>query len=100
MSRTLLVQNVRYLVTCNDNNDVLENVSLLIKDGVMFGSVLTSTYDLATGTVDMAVNAVLGNDILEGTAWTELEDGKIVRTYGTAITAENIDVGIAGHKIG
>ena len=35
MSRTLLVQNVRYLVTCNDNNDVLENVSLLIKDGVI-----------------------------------------------------------------
>ena len=35
MSHTLLVQNVRYLVTCNDNNDVLENVSLLIKDGVI-----------------------------------------------------------------
>lgn len=35
MSRTLLVQNIRWLVTCNDNNDVLENVSLLIKDGVI-----------------------------------------------------------------
>ena len=80
--------------------NALPEAAQLIKDGVMFGSVLTSTYDLATGTVDMAVNAVLGNDILEGTAWTELEDGKIVRTYGTAITAENIDVGIAGHKIG
>ena len=80
--------------------NALPEAAQLIKDGIMFGSVLTSTYELATGTIDMAVNAVLGNDILEGTAWTELEEGKIVRTYGTAITAENIDVGIAGHKIG
>lgn len=80
--------------------NALPEAAQLIKDGVMFGSVLTSTYELATGTIDMAVNAVLGNDILTGTAWTELEEGKIVRTYGTAITAENIEVGIAGHKIG
>lgn len=80
--------------------NALPEAAQLIKDGVMFGSVLTSTYDMATAVIDMAVNAVQGNDILEGTPYTELEDGKIIRTYGTAITAENIEVGIAGHKIG
>lgn len=79
--------------------NALPEVSQLIKDGVMFGSVLTSTYDMATAVVDMGINAVLGNDILEGMNY-ELEDGKIIRTYGTAITAENVEVGIAGHKIG
>lgn len=35
MSKTLLVKNIRYLVTCNDNNDILENVSLFTRDGVI-----------------------------------------------------------------
>ena len=32
---TLLVKNIRWLVTCNDSNEVLENVSMLVKDGVI-----------------------------------------------------------------
>ena len=35
MAKTLLVQNIRWLVTCNDSNEVLENVSMLVKDGVI-----------------------------------------------------------------
>lgn len=35
MSKSLLIKNIRYLVTCNDNNDVLENVSVFIQDGVI-----------------------------------------------------------------
>lgn len=35
MSGTLLVKNIRWLVTCNDDNEVLENVSMLVKDGVI-----------------------------------------------------------------
>ncbi|MBQ8622088.1 MAG: 8-oxoguanine deaminase [Oscillospiraceae bacterium] len=35
MSRTLLVQNIRWLVTCNDENEVLEQVSMLVQDGVI-----------------------------------------------------------------
>lgn len=35
MSKTLLVKNIRWLVTCNDNSDVLENVSMLVRDGVI-----------------------------------------------------------------
>lgn len=35
MSRTLLVKNIRWLVTCNDGGEVLENVSMLVNDGVI-----------------------------------------------------------------
>lgn len=35
MSKTLLIKNIRHLVTCDDDNRILENTSLLIKDGVI-----------------------------------------------------------------
>ena len=35
MAGTLLVKNIRALVTCNDAGEVLENVSMLVKDGVI-----------------------------------------------------------------
>ena len=35
MSRELLIKNIRWLVTCNDQNEVLENVSMLVRDGVI-----------------------------------------------------------------
>lgn len=35
MSKTLLIKNIRYLVTCNDHDDILENVSIFIKEGVI-----------------------------------------------------------------
>ena len=35
MSRELLIRNIRWLVTCNDQNEVLENVSMLVRDGVI-----------------------------------------------------------------
>lgn len=35
MTNTLLVKNIRWLVTCNDAGDVLENVSMLVRDGVI-----------------------------------------------------------------
>ena len=35
MAGTLLVKNIRALVTCNDACEVLENVSMLVKDGVI-----------------------------------------------------------------
>ena len=30
-----MIQNIRWLVTCNDQNEVLENVSMLVRDGVI-----------------------------------------------------------------
>ena len=35
MSRELLIKNIRWLVTCNDKNEVLEHVSMLVRDGVI-----------------------------------------------------------------
>lgn len=35
MEKTLLVKNIRWLVTCNDAGDVLEDVSMLVKGGVI-----------------------------------------------------------------
>lgn len=35
MVKTLLVKNIRWLVTCNDAADVLENVSMLVQNGVI-----------------------------------------------------------------
>ena len=35
MSKTLLIKNIRWLVTCNDTDDVLEQVSMLVSDGVI-----------------------------------------------------------------
>lgn len=35
MAHTLLVKNIRWLVTCNDASEVLENVSMLVQDGVI-----------------------------------------------------------------
>lgn len=77
--------------------NALPEASQLIKEGVMLGSVLTSTYDSARAIIDMCVNAVNGRDILEGTEWN-LEDGKIVRIPETKITAENVEVAIADYK--
>ena len=30
-----MIKNIRWLVTCNDQNEVLENVSMLVRDGVI-----------------------------------------------------------------
>ncbi len=35
MSKSLWIKNIRWLVTCNDDNEVLEHVSMLIRDGVI-----------------------------------------------------------------
>lgn len=77
--------------------NALPEVSQLIKEGIMLGSVLTSTYDSARAIIDMCVNSVQGNDILEGTEW-DLEDGKIVRIPESKITTENVEIAIADYK--
>lgn len=77
--------------------NALPETSQLIKDGVMLGSILTSTYSTAIVCIEMAMNAVAGNDILNGLDY-ELEDGKIVRVSETVILADNVDVAIADYK--
>lgn len=35
MQKLLFVKNIRWLVTCNDENQVLEHANLLVRDGVI-----------------------------------------------------------------
>lgn len=35
MKKSLFIKNIRYLITCNNNDDVFENVNIYIKDGVI-----------------------------------------------------------------
>jgi len=77
--------------------NALPEASQLIKDGVMLGSILTSTYSTAIACVEMAMNAVKGQDVLTGLDY-KLESGKIIRIPETVITADNVDLAIADYK--
>ena len=77
--------------------NALPETAQLIKDGVMLGSILTSTYSTAIACVEMAMNAVNGVDVLTGLDY-ELEDGKIIRIPETVILADNVDLAIADYK--
>lgn len=79
--------------------NALPETSQLIKEGVMLGSVLTSTYSTAVACIEMALNAVAGREILNGMDY-ELESGKIIRIPETVITADNVDIAIADYKTG
>ena len=67
MAKTLLVKNIRWLVTCNDSSEVLENVSMLVKDGVViavaaliFGLELLGWWDNAIGSVLVVLVGAFG----------------------------------------
>lgn len=76
----------------------LPEVSSLIEDGTMLGSVLTSPYGISQAVIDLCINAIDGGDVTEGTPW-ELENGKIVRIPETKITAENVSEAIDAYKL-
>lgn len=76
----------------------LPEVSELIKNGTMLGSVLTSPYGISQACIDLAINLIKGQDAVEGTAW-ELENGKIVRIPETKITIDNVDEAVSAYKL-
>lgn len=76
----------------------LPEVSALIEDGTMLGSVLTSPYGISQAVIDLCVNAIDGVEVTEGTSW-ELEDGKIVRIPESKITAENVSEAVDAYKL-
>ena len=77
--------------------NALPETAQLIKDGVMLGSILTSTYSTAIACMEMAMNAAKGQDVLTGLDY-ELEEGKIIRIPETVILADNVDLAIADYK--
>lgn len=69
--------------------DAIPDALELIKTDIMVGSVLNDAKNQGAATLDLAINAALGKDVLEGTSWT-LDDVKAVRVPYVKITKDNI----------
>jgi methyl-galactoside transport system substrate-binding protein len=70
--------------------DALAQALTMIGDGQMQGTVLNDGVNQARATIELAVNAAMGNDVVEGTDWTIETDGtKAVRVPYVAVTPEN-----------
>ncbi|MGL4738752.1 MAG: galactose/glucose ABC transporter substrate-binding protein MglB [Cellulosilyticaceae bacterium] len=71
--------------------DAIPEALELIKQGKMLGTVLNDPLNQGKATVELAINAALGKDVLEGTSW-QLDDTLAVRVPYVAITKDNIAV--------
>ena len=70
--------------------DALDQALTHIADGEMNGAVLNDGVNQSRATVDLAVNAAMGNDILAGTDWSiDSPQTKAVRVPYVAVTPEN-----------
>lgn len=69
--------------------DAIPDALEQIKAGYMAGTVLNDAKNQGKATFELAMNAAMGNAILEGTDWT-LDDMKAVRVPYVAVTEENL----------
>jgi methyl-galactoside transport system substrate-binding protein len=71
--------------------DALDQALTMIGDGELNGTVLNDGVNQARATIDLAINAAEGNDIVAGTDWViDSPTGtKAVRVAYVAVTAEN-----------
>ena len=70
--------------------DALEQALQHIADGEMNGTVLNDGINQSRATLDLAVNAAMGKDVLAGTSWKLDTDGtKAVRVPYVAVTPDN-----------
>ncbi|MGL5440586.1 MAG: galactose/glucose ABC transporter substrate-binding protein MglB [Filifactoraceae bacterium] len=77
--------------------DAIPDALELIKTDVMVGSVLNDAKNQGAATLDLAINAALGKDVIEGTSW-KLDDVKAVRVPYVKITKENIATAEEAYK--
>ncbi len=77
--------------------NALPEVSELIKEGIMLGSVLTSTYDPARAIIDICVNVCNGREADAGMEWKMVD--RDMRIPEEKITKENVDIAIEGYKL-
>jgi len=72
--------------------DALDQALTHIEDGEMNGTVLNDGVGQARATVDLAINAAMGQDVILGTDWV-IEDSvsKAVRVPYVAVTPENYE---------
>lgn len=70
--------------------DALAQALTHIADGELDGTVLNDGANQGKATIDLAINAAMGKDVVEGTAWSLTSDGsKAVRIPYVAVTPEN-----------
>lgn len=70
--------------------DALDQALTHIADGELDGTVLNDGVNQSRATVDLAVNAAMGKDVLEGTDWKiDSPKTKAVRVPYVAVTPEN-----------
>lgn len=70
--------------------DALDQALTHIADGEMNGTVLNDGVNQSRATIDLAINAALGNEVTSGTDWVLQTDGsKAVRVPYVAVTPEN-----------
>ncbi len=71
--------------------DALAEALTMIEAGTMNGTVLNDGVNQANATIDLAVNAANGVDVVEGTDWViENEETKAVRVPYVGVTAANV----------
>ncbi len=71
--------------------DALAEALTMIEAGTMNGTVLNDGVNQAQATIDLAVNAAKGVDVVEGTNWViENEETKAVRVPYVGVTAANV----------
>lgn len=71
--------------------DAIPEALELIKQGQMLGTVLNDPLNQGKATIELAINAATGKDVLEGTSW-QLDDTLAVRVPYVAITKDNLGV--------
>ncbi len=70
--------------------DALDQALTHIADGEMNGTVLNDGVNQSRATLDLAINAAMGKNVTEGTAWTLSTDGtKAVRVAYLPVTPKN-----------
>ena len=71
--------------------DAIPEALELIKEKQILGTVLNDPLNQGKATIELAINAALGKDFLEGTSW-EVDATKAVRVPYVAITEDNLGV--------
>jgi methyl-galactoside transport system substrate-binding protein len=77
--------------------DAIPDALEQIKSGMMLGTVLNDAKNQGKATSDLAINAALGKDVLEGTSW-KLDENKAVRVAYVSITKDNLAVAEEAYK--
>ncbi len=71
--------------------DAIPEALELIKDKQLLGTVLNDPLNQGKATMELAINAALGKEFLEGTSWV-VDETKAVRVPYVAITGDNLGV--------